>query len=720
MAGPGTGVYVGSMGADFRLRCDGLGTLDQYTASGTMDAFLANRVSYYFDARGCSTEVGTACSSGLAAAVQAVWALAAGHVDVAIAGGVSVICHGFDQEALLRAGLLSPTGRSRPFSEGADGYVRGEGVAVVVLKRLADAQRDGDPIRAVIRGASQTHDGRSGGQFSPSPQTQAEMIRQTARRAGIAPTDLGYVEAHATGTKLGDEAEATGLVQALGGAARAGGPEGRLWVGAIKATIGHTEAAAGLFGLVKAILVLENDSIPAISGLVAPSASVAGLGSLLGLPTAPVPWPRAAGQPRAAGVSSFGLGGANAHVVLTDPPVPAAAGTRPGGRGTRLLPLSAGTATALSALAASLREWLREHPEADIPAVAATLQAGRAALPCRTVLASDGTTADAAGDGVTGAFLAGEDADWAALWDGERPRRVGGLPLYPFEAQSHWPRAERPPAPLLPRPPLPRRQPATATPATQGPATLLRPASPGLTGLVRLAPLAPAPDLPPTAPTLSPATSPAPATPLPPATPPAPAALPAPAAAPLLPGAAPEAAELARVIATLAAQVLYLPSEQVTLDGDLVAAGLDSVVAVEFTQLVAGKTGLDVRTEQLYATRTSRALAAELARAPGGADAGTSPGSPVPALGDGGGQPDVARLTRQLRKLAGECLYLLEDEVDTGAELSALGLDSVLAVEFLAKLNAEQGTALTLTQMYEGRTLSGLAAVLALGGGDAR
>ena len=722
LAGSATGVYVGSTGADFRLRCDGLGAIDQYTASGTMDAFLANRISYHLDARGCSTEVNTACSSGLAAIVQAAWALAAGQIDTAIAAGASIICHGFDQEAYLRAGILSPTGQARPFSEDANGYVRGEGVAVVVMKRLADAQRDGDPVRAVIRGTSQSHDGRSGGQFSPTAQTQAALIRLTARKAGISPAELGYIEAHATGTKVGDRAEATGLVMALDGARRTAGPQDRLWLGALKAAIGHTEGAAGIFGLIKAVLVLEHDLIPAVPGLVAPQTSLVELGPVLGFPTAPVAWPRTAGLPRLVGVSSFGLGGANAHVVISDPPATAAPVTRPGGPGPRVFPLSAATASALTALTGSLREWLRAHPTADLTAVAWTLQTGRAALPCRVVLSEDAVLsrdhgATAAGSSpdpvdendVVAAFLAGKAADWPGLWDGGRVPRVNGLPLYPFEAQSHWPRAERPPAAMPPRPPLPPRQAvarqAVARQAVARQAVARQAVSPpGLVpaGLVRLMPLEPV----------------ATATPRVSAVAPPPVPVPAPLPQPASPAPAPAAdpGELARTIAALAAEVLYLDPGKVTPETDLVAAGLDSVLAVEFTQLVQAKTGLEVRIEQIYATGTSRALAAELSPEPGAATPSTEP-RPVP---DGAtSHPGADRLIQRLRKLAGECLYLPEDQVDTSAELTAIGLDSVLAVEFLAKLNSECGTSLALSEMYEGQTLSGLATALARLGTDA-
>ncbi len=739
-----TGIFVGATGADFRLRCDGLGAIDQYTAAGTMDAFLANRISYQLDLRGASVDVDTACSSGLTAVVQAVWALAAGQLDLAIAAGVSVICHGFDQEAYLRAGILSPTGRVRPFSAEADGYVRGEGVAVVALKRLADAERDGDPIRAVIRAASQSHDGRAGGQFGPSAQTQAALVRRAAQRADVTPDALGYVECHATGTKLGDEAEALGLAGALDGAERAAGPDGRLWVGALKAVIGHTEGAAGLFGLVKAVLVVEHGLIPPIPGLVELAAPIAANASVLGFPTAPVPWPHQPGRDRLAGVSSFGLGGANAHVVISDPPQTAPASARRD-LGARYFPLSAATPAARAALASSFASWLVTRSDADLPAVAWTLQTGRSPLACRAVLCGEsvaqlaeaarklaaepdaqgsGETVDPAAVSVVTAFRTGQDADWRALWDGRSGPRRTRLPGYQFERHSHWPRAERAPqalsAPPLPPPaalppvlsqqPEPNRQ-AHSSPLAPSPA----PARPG--GLVHLPPL----DGFPARPTTSQPAAVPPATPQPAAVPPAtprPAAVPPPAAA--VPSAV-DAAELARLICAVAAEVLYLSPGAIALDQDLVNAGLDSVLAVEFARLIHGRTGLELRVERIYATRTSHALAADLLTPDPGPATDTVPARETGAAQHPSppGDPGQAVLTGRLKDLAGECLYLAADDIDPDAELTAIGLDSVLAVEFLAKLNSTWGTNLTLSDMYARQTLGGLAGLLALEGQEA-
>lgn len=669
LAGSDTGVFVGSMGADFRLRCDGLGAFDQYTASGTMDAFLANRISYQFDLRGCSMHVDTASSAGLTAVVQAVCALSVGQVSMAIAAGANVICHGFDQEAYIKAGILSPSGRSRPFSEEANGYVRGDGVAVVILKRLEDAERDGDPVRAVIRGVAQGHDGRIGGQFSPSSELQAELIRRATARAGVTPGALGYIEAHATGTRLGDAAEATGLIRALDGESAVAGPDDRLWVGALKPVIGHTEGAAGVFGLVKAVLVLENERIPAIPAFTRPAAHIGVDGSPLGFPASSVPWPRTPGRPRLAGVSSFGLGGADAHVVLSDvqPPPAAAANGNPG---SRIFPVSAATPGALARLAAHFAGWLRNHPAADLASAAWTLQAGRSALPCRAVLSgarptevaaaaaelargsdpvSAGTlAADPVGQAMAAAFLAGQEADWAALWDGRTGPPKTRLMPYPFEARSHWPRAEQAPEALLGKPAESPARPEQAHREDQNGSE----------------------------------DAPAPAT---------------------------DAAVLEQLISAAVAEVLYLEPGTITPEQDFVAAGLDSVLAVEFVQLLRSRSGLDLTVAQIYATPTIRTLARNLA---GGRVSDPSPATaseraaepPRSAPGD---------LAQRLRELASECLYLPPENVDPDAELTGIGLDSVIAMEFVAKLNSSCGTDLTLSAFYQQTTLNELAAALA-------
>ncbi|HUY45954.1 MAG TPA: beta-ketoacyl synthase N-terminal-like domain-containing protein [Streptosporangiaceae bacterium] len=760
LVGTRTGVFVGASGPDFRQRSQSFGVMDEYTAPGTLEAFLANRLSFHFDWRGASMQVDTACSAGLTAVCQALWGLTSGDIDMAVAAGVSVICHGFGHEAYRKAGLLSPSGRVSPFSDHADGYVRGEGAAVVVLKRLADAQRDGDPIRAVIRGSAQCHDGRSGGQFAPDPRIQADLVRRATARAGITPDHLGYIEAHATGTQAGDLAEVTGIIGALGDAAKASGPDGRLWLGSLKANIGHTEGAAGVFGLVRAALVLENELIPAIPEFTRPMAQVQLEKAPVGFPEAGVPWPASPGGQRWAGVSSFGLGGANAHVVLSEAPPSPPAGTGSwAAPGVWALPLSAATPRALSRLAARLADWLDLRPHADLNAVAWTLQTGRRHHAHRAALAGASVPelvaaaralaggsppaplperAPAAVQGAIRDFLAGRDVDWPALW--REPAGLRRVPLvpYPFEPHSHWPRAEAPPAPLPPRADIPQRGPATGNSA--GPAG--QAGRPGMAGQVRAqAGLLRLPEpseygeaAPPPAPTgairsAAPdgsASTTAGWAAAPEVRAPAVAEQTAPHA--VAAAATAEATALEQAVVSAVAEVLYLDAGQVEPEQDFIAIGVDSILAVELAQMLGSRLGGTVSTELLYATRTARALATAIATGalPGDADpAGTAReagGEPAAGAPAGSAQERdeavkpvamLEELLARLREMAGECLYLPPAQIAPDAEFSDIGLDSVLAVEFVSRVNAELGASLTVQALRENPTLSQLTARLA-------
>jgi acyl transferase domain-containing protein len=734
LRGSDTGVFIGAFGSDFRHRMQDLGLVDQYSITGTTATFMANRISYYFDWHGCSVPMDTACSAGLTAVAQAISALETGQIPLAVAGGATVICHGFDQEAFFKAGMLSRSGEARVFREGADGYVRGEGAAVVVLKRLADAERDGDHIHAVIRGVAQCHDGRAGGQFAPDAAIQAELIRRATARAGITPDKLGYVEAHAPGTHVGDLAEATGLIQALGGATATAGPQGRLWAGSLKANIGHTEGAAGLFGLIKAVLVLEHGLIPPIPGFTRPRADIPLGAAPLDFPAAHVSWPRDDSAIRYAGVSSFGLGGSSVHVVLSEAPAPRPAPARDdGGPGHHLFPLSAATPGALAGLAGRLSGWLPAHA-ADLDAAAWTLQTGRSALAHRAVLAGSDVTqvAAAARDlagragghdeprdippaarAIVGAFIAGHDVDWTSLWGTSGAARIP-LVCYPFEPHSHWLRAEAAPSPL---PEAAGAVMAAPEPPEQG-RPLLRLPSPGeYSG----APVTPA--------GAGAAGPPEPAVTAQPVHPAAAQAVPAAEAAGspsahVTAASVPGTADMERLILDTATAVLYLPPGQLDPDQDFVEAGLDSILAVQFVQDLRAQADADLTVENVHAARTARALAAQLASGHAAASPGpAAPAQPVsapgtvngkPASGDGinGTGPDHGHLHDRLRQMVGDSLYLPPESVDPEAEFTSIGLDSVLAVEFVSVVNAEFNTDMTVQTLRDHPRVSELAGYL--------
>ncbi len=312
LRGESVGVFVGTSVMDYSYLAMSDPTIAHpYAITGTASSIVANRVSYFFDFHGPSVAVDTACSSSLVATHQAVQALRSGECDVAMAGGVNALITpavtlGFDEIGQV----LSPDGRIKSFSSDADGYTRSEGGAMLVLKRVDDARRDGDQILAVIAGSAVNHDGRSNGLIAPNPDAQADVLRRAYKDAGINPRTIDYVEAHGTGTVLGDPIEA----QALGRVAGRGRPDDKpLLLGAIKTNVGHMESAAGAASLTKMVLSLHHDKLPPSINYAGPNPYIDFDASHLKVLDTVADWPRYGGY-AVAGVSSFGFGGANAHV----------------------------------------------------------------------------------------------------------------------------------------------------------------------------------------------------------------------------------------------------------------------------------------------------------------------------------------------------------------------------------------------------------------------
>jgi acyl-CoA synthetase (AMP-forming)/AMP-acid ligase II/3-oxoacyl-(acyl-carrier-protein) synthase/acyl carrier protein len=313
LAGTFTGVFVGISTNDYGLRLgDGDEGGDGYLLTGNARSIAANRLSYSFDFRGPSVAIDTACSSSLVAVHQACEALRDRDATLALAGGVNLILAPELFEALERGGFLSADGRCKAFDASANGYVRGEGCGLVVLKPLTNALADRDPIYAVIRGGAVNQDGRTSGLTVPNPRAQEAVLRAAYRRAGVDPAEVDYVEAHGTGTLLGDPVEAKALASVVG----AGRPKERpCLIGSVKTNVGHLEAAAGIVGLIKVALALHRRELPPSLHFARanPHIPFADLG--LRVVCEPVPWPVREGPPLA-GISSFGFGGTNAHLVL--------------------------------------------------------------------------------------------------------------------------------------------------------------------------------------------------------------------------------------------------------------------------------------------------------------------------------------------------------------------------------------------------------------------
>ncbi|GAA0280022.1 hypothetical protein GCM10010302_17220 [Streptomyces polychromogenes] len=357
---------------------------------------LATRVAYKLNLRGPAVTVQTACSTSLVAVHMAVQSLLSEESDLALAGGVTVTVPHRAGYLPADGGIESADGHCRPFGAGANGTVFGNGAGVVVLKRLADALADGDRVHAVILGSAVNNDGAAkAGYTAPGVEGQTAVIREALALSGVAPESVGYVEAHGTGTPIGDPIEVAALTAAYGGT---GAGRASIALGSVKSNVGHLDVAAGVTGLIKAVLALREGRIPA-------SLHAGETNAALGLDDGPffVPgelaaWP-VAGGPRRAAVSAFGIGGTNAHLVLEQAPAapaPAAASVAGEPAGAVALPLSARTRTALDALAGRLADDLDAHPERPLASVARTLRGGRRELAHRRVVVADGTGAAAA------------------------------------------------------------------------------------------------------------------------------------------------------------------------------------------------------------------------------------------------------------------------------------------------------------------------------------
>ncbi|MBM7116107.1 type I polyketide synthase [Archangium primigenium] len=441
-----TGVFVGASQSDYLRRHAYAAKpkdIDVYDGTGNATCFSAGRVSYLLGLQGPSFTVDTACSSSLLAVHLACQSLRAGESDVAIAAGVNLIASPETFIFLSRAGNMSPDGRSKTFDASADGYGRGEGCGVVVLKRLSRARADGDPILAVLRGSAVNHDGASSGLTVPNGLAQQAVIRRACQNAGIEPRHLDYVEAHGTATLLGDPIE----LDALGALVEGRTSDKPLWVGSVKSNVGHLETAAGITGLMKAVLMLQHKQLLPHLHFTRPNPHVDWQRLPLRVSTELAPWESPA--PLLAGVSSFGLSGTNVHVILEEAGEPAAeaaprasepapAATEPG-----VLLLSARSPSALRDLAVAYRHLLasprfdaspqaiahtaalrRSHHEHRLAIAGATREAWVAAL--------DAFRDEASHAGLfTGRTEPGRAAKLAFVFSGQGAQWVGmGLELF--------------------------------------------------------------------------------------------------------------------------------------------------------------------------------------------------------------------------------------------------------------------------------------------------
>ncbi|WP_407051567.1 amino acid adenylation domain-containing protein [Methyloraptor flagellatus] len=616
-----------------------VGAMNAYYPTGARAWSIANRVSYVFDFAGPSLAVDTACSSSLTAIHLAVEALRAGGIAAALAGGVNLIVDPRHYVGLCEATMLSSGDKVRAFGAEADGFVDGEGVGAVLLKSLDRAMSDGDRIYGVIRGTALNHGGKTNGYTVPNPQAQARVIEKALRASGVDARDLSYVEAHGTGTALGDPIEIAGLARAF----EAFTPDrGFCAIGSAKSNIGHCESAAGIAGLTKVLLQMKH-------GELAPSLHAETLNPHIDFDATPfvvqrerAPWLRPIGpdgreKPRIAGISSFGAGGANAHVVIEEFVPAQASARRDVATGPQVLVLSARTEDQLRRRAADLVAALGGDDLAgvDLADIAFTLQLGREALDHRLAMVADSVaafrrqledwinggqapgqlwigTARREADGVLAlvdeddlagiverwlergdlarlaeAWTRGIAIDWRRLHDG--PRRRVRLPTYPFERERYW--IEATPNATPNATPGLSQQPVVLTEPRTGPTPHAPPPRAAAAEAIRIPQAAPsrvAPDL-----VVSPA------------------------------------AAMSAVFRTAAAAVLKLRPEQIADDAELVAYGFDSITFAQLANRLNEAHDLGLAASDFFEDRTLGAVIARLrrVRAPAVAAAFPAPAS---------------------------------------------------------------------------------------------
>jgi acyl transferase domain-containing protein/SAM-dependent methyltransferase len=493
LSGRRVGVFVGVCHADYRDVLVASGQPPEaYVGAGSACSMLANRLSYFYDFKGPSLAIDTACSSSLFALHDAMSALRRGDCEEALVGAVNLLCSPMNSIAYYQAGMLSPTGECRAFDAAADGFVRGEGGAMLLLKPLALALADGDSIYGLVKGTAVNHGGQAASLTAPKPEAQAAVVEAAWLEAGAAPDSVAYIEAHGTGTRLGDPVEISGLSRAFQRLYRAWGKSRpsapHCGLGSVKANLGHLEGAAGMAGLIKILLSIEHGRIPGTRNFRRLNPDIDLDGSPFYIVERKAAWPalrdeRGRELPRRAGVSSFGFGGANAHVAIEE--YRRAGGEATAGNGPFLIPLSAKSSDRLTEQARRLLGFLEQPGRrgVSLESVAYTLQAGREPMEERVAFLAasweeliPALGSYAAGEravagchrgnpgrrqvragaprgewsrdveaGLAGRDLAklaslwvlGAEIEWERLYPHVRPRRAH-LPAYPFARERYW------------------------------------------------------------------------------------------------------------------------------------------------------------------------------------------------------------------------------------------------------------------------------------------
>lgn len=408
-----TGVFVGVSSTDY-VRLVSASAQQKSTIwdnTGGSSSIIANRISYFLDIQGPSIVIDTACSSSLVAVHLACRSLSTWDCDIALVGGTNVLISPEPWGGFREAGILSQTGCCHAFDKSADGMVRGEGCGVIVLQRLSDARLEGRRILAILTGSAVNQDGKSNGIMAPNPSAQIGVLENACKSARVDPLEIGYVEAHGTGTSLGDRIEAHALGMVFGRKRPGSGP---LMIGSIKPNIGHLEGAAGIAGLIKAVLMVERGSLLPSGGFTEPNPAIPFTELGLRVVDELQEWPVVAGRPRRAGVSSFGFGGTNAHVIVEEAgsvgadTVSGRADVGGSGGGVVAWVISGKTASALAAQAGRLGRYVRARPALDVVDVGYSLVSTRSVFDHRAVVV--GQTRDELLAGLAGVVAGGPEA----------------------------------------------------------------------------------------------------------------------------------------------------------------------------------------------------------------------------------------------------------------------------------------------------------------------
>ncbi|MBW8688280.1 SDR family NAD(P)-dependent oxidoreductase [Chitinophaga rhizophila] len=709
LSGSTTGVFVGASGSDYHLLLnEHLSSVEGHMGTAVSMSALPNRISYFYDFNGPSIQVDTACSSSLVSVHEAVKALRTGECNMALAGGINIICHPGTSISYYKLGMLSKDALCKTFDQEANGYVRGEGAALLLLKPLTAAQQDNDPIYAVIKGTATNHGGLASGYTVPNPARQAELLTKAYQNAGVSAATLSYIEAHGTGTSLGDPVEVAGLKKAFSGYELSGAVCG---LGSVKTNIGHLEAAAGIAGLIKVILSMQAKTLPA-------SLHFNTLNPQISLEDTPFyivnhtrPWNVADGTSiRRAGVSSFGSGGANAHVVLEEyTTLPEAADSDT----PQLILFSARNSRQLERTIHRFANYLENQEQPlSLRAIARTLQTGRDEMDERAAFIAGSTQellqqlqdflagnttqphmfmgrlspahrdTEAADDEdmqftiqawlkkhkwakLADAWIKGVRINWQMLYEGQQPARLH-LPGYVFADTRYWaikPTVSVDEPSVIPTLTIPAVTVKNDLPAGIKPLGITLKSSAIVAGergmTIKADGIAPA--------------------------------------------------ILEESLKASLAEALYMNAVDVDVERKFTDMGLDSVVGVEWIRVVNKQYDLHLPATRIYDYPTIREFAAFLHPL-----LQTSVAQTVPVVTASVTDEAIAttytRLPEELRQSLAAVLFLEAVDIPYEKNFIELGMDSVLGVEWVRALNKQYGTNIQATKIYDYPTLNDFSA----------